>query len=160
MFKCQICLSCLSSLTCLSVPCPGYPVCLVCPMCPRYPVCLMCPMCPGYPVCLVCPVCPGCPVINMESLMTMAMTTMMTILTIFTISIMMNWWLSNLFTRMLEVLWPDAHCRVDCSNWLSLLTQSLTQFVPFVGIELLGQPNLGYRKKTSPLSISGKNWNF
>ena len=67
-------LSLISDLYVLSVPCPGYPVCLVCPMCP------------GYPVCLVCPI--------------FAISTMMTILTMMTISTMMNWWLD--FARKLE----------------------------------------------------------
>ena len=44
-------LSLITDLSVLSVPCAGYPVCLVCPMSPGYPVCLVCPVCPGCPVC-------------------------------------------------------------------------------------------------------------
>ena len=43
--------SLISGLSVPSVPCPGYPVCLECPMCPGYPVCLVCSVCPGCPVC-------------------------------------------------------------------------------------------------------------
>ena len=43
--------SLISDLSVLSVPCSGYPVCLVCLMCPGYPVRLVCPVCPSCPVC-------------------------------------------------------------------------------------------------------------
>ena len=38
----------------------------------------------------------------------------------------------------LEVIWPDARCRVDRSAWW-IISDSVSQSVPYVGMELLGQ---------------------
>ena len=54
--------------------------------------------------------------------------------------------------RKLGIIWSDAHCRVDRSNWQSLLTQSLTR----EGIELLGQ----LKTKTSFLLLRTTLNNF
>ena len=53
--------------------------------------------------------------------------------------------------KMLEVIWPDAHCHVNRLNWQSLVTQSVSQSVRYVGIELLRQLKIVCGQKMSKI---------
>ena len=58
----------------------------------------------------------------------------------------------------LEVIWPDARCRVDRSAWW-IISDSVSQSFPYVGMEQLGQLKSGVKNGWEKLPLKGqKSW--